>query len=114
MLVAGVLQASIGASGGRAQGLDAQTFAPAPGRAVSLSIPEPELPAHGSVIVGLGVNHARWPLVRAAECPTGATVVDSTCLEEGGRTPLVSDLTQLELSAALALFDAVQVGLVVP
>jgi len=97
-----------------AQQLDAQTFAPVPGRSVSSTIPEPELPAHGTAIVGLAFGYSRWPLVRQADCE-GETRVDSSCLGGGdGRTPLVSDLAQLEASVAVALFDVVQLGLVVP
>jgi len=95
-----------------AQEIDAQTFAPVPGRAVSSTIPEPELPAHGTTMVGLAFSYARWPLVRD-DC--AREPVDSSCLDDGeGRTPLVTDFAQLEASVAVALFDVVQLGLVVP
>ena len=114
-----LLIALVSTTGAQAQGwgIDAQTAAPAPGRAVSLSIAEPELPAHGTVIVGLGLSYARWPLVRAAPCDDLAgEPLDAACDKDAdrGRTLLVTDLTQFEASVALALFDALQLGLVLP
>jgi len=39
--------------------LDVQLFAPPPGQVAAISIPEPELPAHGTLVVGAAASWAR-------------------------------------------------------
>ncbi len=105
------------AAGARAQPrLDVQTFTPSAGRSAALTIADPELPPHGTLVLGLLSSYADEPLVRQVACDRSASVVDSSCISgsRDGRTPVVSDLGQLELSAALSLYDALQLGLVVP
>jgi outer membrane protein OmpA-like peptidoglycan-associated protein len=96
--------------------LDVQIFTPAAGQLAALTIPEPELPAHGTLVLGISSSYARSPLVRQVACPSNATLLDSTCLtgDRNGRTPVLSDLGQLEASLALSLYRAIQLGVVLP
>lgn len=96
--------------------LDVQIFTPPAGRSAAIAIPEPELPPHGTLRLGATASWARWPLVRRADCDAGLAIVASSCLEgdADGRTPVVSDLGALEGSFAVALFDVMQLGIVVP
>jgi outer membrane protein OmpA-like peptidoglycan-associated protein len=114
MLAIALLGTAAAASAQRA--LDVQIFAPPAGHTAALTIPEPELPAHGTFVLGTSASYARWPLVRKAACDAGATTIDSSCVtgDRDGRTPVVSDLVQVEASLALALYDALQLGIVLP
>jgi len=96
--------------------LDVQTFTPPAGRSAVISIPDPELPVHGTIDLGLTASWARWPLVRRVSCDAAATAIDSSCVtgDRDGQTPVVSDLAALEAAAAVALFDAMRLGVVVP
>jgi OOP family OmpA-OmpF porin len=75
--------------------IDVQIFTPPAGQSAALTIPEPELPAHGTLVLGASTNYARSPLVKA-------------------QTKVVSDLVQLEPSLALSLFNALELGAVMP
>jgi outer membrane protein OmpA-like peptidoglycan-associated protein len=99
-----------------AHDIDIQTFTPPAGRSAAITIPDPQLPAHGTLLFGGDVSYARTPLAREVQCDASATVLDSTCVrgDADGRTPIVSDLALLDLAFAAALFDAVQLGVVLP
>jgi OOP family OmpA-OmpF porin len=89
---------------------------PPAGQTAALTIPEPVVPPHGTLVLGLTTSYARWPLVRPVSCDPHATLVDVSCItgDRGAVTPIVSDLVQLEASLALSLFDALQLGVVLP
>jgi OOP family OmpA-OmpF porin len=95
---------------------DVQLFTPPAGRSAALTIPDAELPPHSTLTFGLSTSYAREPLVRQVTCDPSATVVDSSCVRgaRDGRTAVVSDLAQLEASFAISLFDALQLGAVLP
>jgi outer membrane protein OmpA-like peptidoglycan-associated protein len=95
--------------------IDVQTFTPPAGGSAAISIPDPQLPAHGTIDLGITASWARWPLVRRVDCDA-ASAVDSSCVtgDRDGRTPVVSDLAAADLTAAIALFDAMRLGVVVP
>jgi outer membrane protein OmpA-like peptidoglycan-associated protein len=99
-----------------AHDIDIQTFTPPAARSAAVTIPEPELPAHGTLLFGGDVSYARTPLAREVRCTASATVLDSSCVrgDADGRTAIVSDLALLDLTFAAALFDAVQLGVVLP
>jgi outer membrane protein OmpA-like peptidoglycan-associated protein len=113
-----VLLAGLGGARARAQAgaIDAQTFVVPAGPAAAITIPEPQLPARTSFSFGATADYARRPLVRDAACArdAGATVVDSSCLDGDGRVAAISDMGQLQLAFAAALFGAVQLGAVLP
>jgi outer membrane protein OmpA-like peptidoglycan-associated protein len=95
---------------------DVQTFVPPAGEAAVLTIPEPELPPHGTLQFGLFASYADSPLVRQVACSQTATTVDSSCVNGAadGRTDLVSDLAQVDAAFAVALYDALELGVVIP
>jgi outer membrane protein OmpA-like peptidoglycan-associated protein len=103
-------------AGARAQpALDIQTFKPAAGRSAALTIPDPELPAHGSLTFGLGFDYALRPLTRTLDCsadPSAGFCAPGAPVRS--QFVLVSDMIQVDVSASLSLFDAISLGIVLP
>jgi outer membrane protein OmpA-like peptidoglycan-associated protein len=104
-------------AGARAQdSLDIQTFKPAAGRSAALTIPDPELPPHGTLTFGLGFDYALRPLTRTIDCSIDPSVAQFCIPGTPVRSQfvLVSDMIQADLSVALSLFDALSLGIVLP
>ncbi len=79
--------------------LDLQLFLPPAQRGQTFLVDRPDIPHHGSWVWGLGVSTAGEVLRLQGD---------------GGELNVVSRLTQYELSAALGLFERMEVGLTVP
>jgi outer membrane protein OmpA-like peptidoglycan-associated protein len=111
-----LLLAAPSAARAQATAIDAQIFNSPAGRSAAITIPDPELPAHGTLLLGATTSFAHRPLLRQVGCDPSATVLDSSCVrgDADGRTAIVSELGQAELSFAAALFGAVQLGVVLP
>jgi outer membrane protein OmpA-like peptidoglycan-associated protein len=99
-----------------AHDIDVQTFTPPAARSSAITIPDPELPAHGTLLLGADLGYARTPLAREVHCSASATLLDSSCVrgDADGRTAIVSDLALADLSFSAALFDVLQLGVVLP
>jgi outer membrane protein OmpA-like peptidoglycan-associated protein len=117
VLVLFVLFVARAPTAGAQHALDVQTFKPPPGRSSALTIPDPSLPPHGTLLLGIGVHYASRPLTRSIDCrvidaANAALCPPGTPLQS--KMVLLSELTQAELSVGLSLFDALQLGVVVP
>lgn len=77
--------------------MDLQLFFPPAGPGATFTIDRPEVPRHLSFVVGLAASYSDGLLVREGD---GQTVVDSR--------------TQVELLAALGLFEWMELGLAIP
>lgn len=77
--------------------MDLQLFMPPAGPGATFTIDRPEVPRHLSVVVGLAASHSDGLLVREGD---GQVVVDWR--------------TQVELLAALGLFEWMELGVAVP
>jgi outer membrane protein OmpA-like peptidoglycan-associated protein len=112
-----VLTVVSSSAGARAQdALDVHTFKPAAGRSAALTIPDPELPAHGTLTLGLGFDYALRPLTRTVDCSVQSSL-SQYCdpgTQAATRLVLVSDMVQADLSVSLSLFDAISLGVVLP
>lgn len=102
-----VVAVSLGAGPARAQepstSLELQLFLPPPTPGSTFTIDRPTVPSHLGVVVGLGGSYALEPLARRA--------TDGTPFEAGA---VVRSLSQVELLAALGLFEYLELGLALP
>ena len=112
VVAAALACASVPANAQRA--FDLQIFQPAPGTGEAISLPAAAPLAHGVYTLSLHGSYARGLLSRRADCDAAATVIDSSCLDTGGVTPIMPHLGQVELGAALGLNGVVELGLVAP
>jgi outer membrane protein OmpA-like peptidoglycan-associated protein len=113
-----LLLAVCGVARARAQAsaIDPQTFTPPAGPSVAVSIPDPELPAHGTFGFGLWASWASRPLVRYGGCPLSGDGAPAACpgADRARDTAVVSDLADVQLAGSVALFEVVQLGAVMP
>lgn len=98
-------------------GIDLQQLQPGPGRSSAITIPELELPPHGTLRWTASANYARQPWTRHIACaPT--EMPDQPFCPVGAplrsRWLLIPHMTQLELGVALSLFERLQLGAVLP
>jgi hypothetical protein len=81
--------------------MDLQLFLPPPGGGATFTIDDASVPRHMTFVVGLGFNHA-------------AGVLERENTETDEVIEIVPRLTQIELLAAIGLFEVMEVGLAVP
>ena len=79
--------------------IDVQLFQPLPGGGTTFTVDNATVHRHMSLVLGAAASHAFPPLVSD---------------RDGATTEGVSGLTQIDLMAALGLFEVMEVGLAVP
>ena len=86
--------------------LDTQLFLPPPGGGSTFTIARTAIPRHVNAVFGFGANYALEPAFRGGGVDTDGTLLPSS--------PVVPHMLQMEVMAALGLFEIVEIGLVVP